>query len=487
MVGPARPWMTIGRSLTKWRPFREAEQSHGAGLVLILLALFTGLVAITRFLIEDNDGFSVFWPANAVMLVALLILPEARALAVIGACGAINLCINYDAGWTNGEAIQACLLNVVQVAIAAPLTRRFCGARTDLARLPRFVAFSIIAVASSAIEGGLGVLGDRFIMGDPDPLLRDWMQWTACDALGLIIATPGVMYLVRNARGDDDPRRSLSMFLALLCLAVTIASFIWGRSPLLLFSYPLLTLVAFRARPVWTSVTVFAVAVCAAAFTRREWGPIALFSGDDVHMHQFAVQAYLVSLVLTVLPANVSVDENRRYLRRMLFVQERLRHASSHDDLTSALNRRTFEPAVEARMRLSATGALLIVDLDHFKQINDTFGHSMGDEVLRVFTQRLIRMLRDVDGLVARYGGDEFVAFTSGVRSAPELEALCSRICHELALPYDMPVVGGAVTASIGAALSGPGAQNFKDLIRRADLALYKTKAAGRNGYTLLA
>lgn len=185
------------------------------------------------------------------------------------------------------------------------------------------------------------------------------MQWTACDALGLIIATPGIMYLVRNARGDDDLRRSLTMFLARLCLAVTIASFIWGRAPLLLFSYPLLTLVSFRVRPVWTS----------------------------------------------------------------------------------ALNRRTFEPAVEARMRLSATGAVLIVDLDHSKQINDMFGH---------------RMLQDVNGLVTRSGGEAFVAFTSGVRSTPELEALCSRICHELVLPYDMPAVGRAVTLSIGAALSGP-------------------------------
>ncbi|MBB2206618.1 GGDEF domain-containing protein [Gluconacetobacter takamatsuzukensis] len=477
--------MTISRSWRAWRPFRAAEASHGAGLGLFLLALFTGLVAITRFLIEDTDGFSAFWPANAAMLVALLILPERRALAVIVACGAINLSINYGAGWKNGEAIQACILNVVQVAMAAPLTRRFCGARTDLTRLPRFVAFSMIATVTSAIEGGLGVLGDRFLLDDPDPMFRDWMQWAACDALGLIIATPLVVHLVRNLDGDKDLRRVRPMLLSLLCLAVTIAGFVWGHLPLLLFSYPLLTVIAFRARPVWTSLTVFGVAVCAAAFTRRGLGPIVFFAGGNVHTLQFTVQAYLVSLVLTVLPANVSVDESRRYLRRMLIVQDRLRHASSHDDLTSAMNRRTFEPAVEAQMRLSAAGALMVVDLDHFKQINDRYGHSVGDEVLQAFTQRLIRMLRDVDGLVARYGGDEFVAFTPGVQSVPELETLCLRICHELALPYDIPEVGGSVTASIGATLSGPGQPAIKGVLRQADLALYQTKAAGRNGYTI--
>ncbi|MFW7266403.1 diguanylate cyclase domain-containing protein [Gluconacetobacter sp. Hr-1-5] len=472
--------------MSRWRPFRPAEQSHGHDLTLLFLVLFGGLVVTTRFLTQDNDGFSAFWPANAVMLVALLILPERRSLAVVAGCCALNLCANYGAGWANGESVEASLLNIVQVAIAAPLTRRFCGARTDLARLPRFICFSIIAVAASAIEAGLGVLGDRFLMGDPAPLLRDWIQWVACDALGLILATPVIIHLVRNVRGENDYRRGRSMILSLLCLAVSIASFIWGRSPLLLFSYPLLTIVGFRASPVWTSGTVFLVAVCASAFTRRGLGPIALFSGDDLILREVGIQAYLVSLVLTVLPANVSVDENRRYLRRMLFVQDRLRQASSHDELTLAMNRRTFEPAVEAHMKLSSSGALLIVDLDHFKRINDTHGHGVGDDVLRAFSQRLIMVLRDVHGLVARYGGDEFVAFTPSVQTVSDLEELCIQIRHELTLPYDLPEVGGSVTASIGATLSGPGRQSIKDILRRADLALYKTKAAGRNGYTLI-
>ncbi|RDI37047.1 hypothetical protein C7453_10793 [Gluconacetobacter liquefaciens] len=71
MAGPARPWTQIVRSSRNWRPFRPAEQPHGRGLILLFLVLFGGLVVITRFLTEDNDGFSAFWPANAVMLVAL--------------------------------------------------------------------------------------------------------------------------------------------------------------------------------------------------------------------------------------------------------------------------------------------------------------------------------------------------------------------------------------------------------------------------------
>lgn len=489
MAGLPRLRITISGLSGKWRPYRAAEQAYGVGLILSLLALFAGLVAMTRFLIEDNDGFAAFWPANAVMLVAVLILPDMRALAFVIACGAINLSINFGAGWSDDEAIQACLLNIVQVAIAAPLTRHFCGARTDLARLPRFVTFSIISVVAAAIEAAIGSLSDHFLLGDTDVIFRDWIQWTACDGLGLIIATPVVIHLVRSWNRDREQPSGRSIFLSALCLAVTIVSFVWGHSPLLLFSYPLLTIVAFRARPVWTSLTIFAVAVCATAFTRRGWGPIALFSGEEVFVRQFSDQAYLVSLVLTVLPANVSVDENRRYLRRMLFVQERLRQASSRDDLTSAMNRRTFEAAVETLMRYSTSGAVLIIDIDHFKQINDTYGHGVGDEVLRVFTQRLSRMLRDGDGLVARYGGDEFVAFTPGIHTMADLETLCARICRDLELPYDIdiPEVAHLVTASIGATLSGPGQQSLKDVMERADLALYKTKAGGRNGYTLLA
>ncbi|GBQ82420.1 hypothetical protein AA13595_0924 [Gluconacetobacter johannae DSM 13595] len=454
----------------------------------VLLVLAFGACALTtRFLCSDEFGYSAFWPANAAMLVALLTLRARLSAFVLVACFLLNVFINKLSALSPTESLLACALNVIQVLIAAPFTRRFCGALTDLTRPRRFVAFTIIAMLSAAAEAGIGVMIEVVFLNDPATPLAEWMQWVLCDALGLLLATPVALYLVRSSpRAPTHPDFDAKVVtLLLLCILLTIVSFSWSRSPLFLFIYPMLATLAFHARPTWILILIFFVSLFAAALTQHGFGPIALLSPDGHLMREGMLQPYLFSLFLVVLPINNAIGEGRRSTRRLLLLKLNLQHAATHDMLTSAMNRQRFEAVLGSMIRNAASGAVLFIDIDDFKGINDSLGHQAGDDFLRVFSARLIELIQGLQGCVARYGGDEFVAIIPGTFSYEKLDLLCASISDSLREPYRFSGIERSITASIGAAKIDSNNLDTDDIMRRADIALYTTKASGRNGYTL--
>jgi diguanylate cyclase (GGDEF)-like protein/PAS domain S-box-containing protein len=160
-----------------------------------------------------------------------------------------------------------------------------------------------------------------------------------------------------------------------------------------------------------------------------------------------------------------------------------------YDPLTGLPNRRLLldrlQRALAAAQRAGSHGALLLIDLDNFKTLNDTQGHDVGDLLLRQVGQRLSPCLRKSD-TVARLGGDEFVIIldelsTDGHAAAAEAEAVGAKLLKLLVQAYELPDLEHHCTASIGIALFGPGAQGPDDVMKQADLAMYQSKAAGRN------
>jgi diguanylate cyclase (GGDEF)-like protein len=126
--------------------------------------------------------------------------------------------------------------------------------------------------------------------------------------------------------------------------------------------------------------------------------------------------------------------------------------------------------------------AILFIDLDRFKAVNDTLGHPVGDELLRAAAKRLCHCVRQMD-MVARLGGDEFAIIQSGAVQPPAARALADRLVREFAEPFE---VGGhqvLVGASVGIALSPQDGSEPDELLRNADLALYEAKAGGRGGH----
>lgn len=171
-------------------------------------------------------------------------------------------------------------------------------------------------------------------------------------------------------------------------------------------------------------------------------------------------------------------------------IEAKVKHLAYHDALTDLPNRLLLTDRLNQTLALLTRhdlhGALLFFDLDHFKHINDSLGHSCGDSVLQEVTRRLLSRVRRED-TVARLGGDEFVVLLSGLPGdLAEVLATVRRHAEALLLEIAAPmVVEGhslALSCSIGIALLPEHGNNPEDLLKRADIALYKVKESGRNG-----
>lgn len=162
---------------------------------------------------------------------------------------------------------------------------------------------------------------------------------------------------------------------------------------------------------------------------------------------------------------------------------------AAHDPLTGLMNRAALvtrlDEALARARNFNVPAAVVFIDLDHFKTVNDTMGHPVGDRLLMQVAERLERVARRVDAL-GRFGGDEFVIVSERVSDAHLLTGLAEAITQTMRDPFDLGTGAERVyiSASVGAALSHPGS-SADDLMRDADLALYEAKRRGRDGWVL--
>jgi len=170
--------------------------------------------------------------------------------------------------------------------------------------------------------------------------------------------------------------------------------------------------------------------------------------------------------------------------------EKRVRHLASHDILTGLPNRSSFGELLEAAMRNARRHghflAVMFIDLDRFKIVNDTLGHAAGDALLKEVAGRLRGALRSSD-IVARLGGDEFVTLLQDVKLPPDVEIVARKILSVLACPISIHDQECTVTASIGVSLYPRDGEDAQALMKKADAAMYQAKEAGKNNYRLYA
>lgn len=182
-------------------------------------------------------------------------------------------------------------------------------------------------------------------------------------------------------------------------------------------------------------------------------------------------------------------------LRRLRRTSSQLEHSKAeasflafHDPLTKIPNRALFEDRLEqalANMRRTGRGlALHSIDLDRFKQVNDTLGHPAGDELIRAAASRLASLVDQVD-TVARLGGDEFALIQFQIDDTATALALAQRIVDAFEAPFDLAGHAARISASVGVVVATDGGADADDLMRQADIALYEAKDAGRGRYQL--
>jgi diguanylate cyclase (GGDEF)-like protein len=166
--------------------------------------------------------------------------------------------------------------------------------------------------------------------------------------------------------------------------------------------------------------------------------------------------------------------------------EARITHLARYDELTALPNRVSFRDEIERLLAIShdaeRLSALLFVDLDQFKQVNDTLGHPCGDQLLCAVANRLREMLRPED-FVARFGGDEFVVFQQNISSPEDAASLARRMVERLSERYRIDNHLVEIGASVGIALTSPEGVSADTLLKNADMALYRAKADGRGTF----
>ncbi|MFA6015592.1 MAG: EAL domain-containing protein [Gallionellaceae bacterium] len=167
--------------------------------------------------------------------------------------------------------------------------------------------------------------------------------------------------------------------------------------------------------------------------------------------------------------------------------QEKISFHANYDELTKLPNRRLFQDRLQLEIKKSnradAQLALLFIDLDNFKEVNDSLGHEQGDQLLRETAQRLRDCVRETD-TVARLGGDEFTIILPGVKTSGEVENIAQKIIQSLTFPFTLGEHFGYVSASIGITIYPQDGDSSMTLLKNADQAMYEAKHLGKNRFS---
>lgn len=466
-------------SISRWRALaREISAGGPRGGVILALALGLGHLVLAQFVLRVNDPLQVgmnFWPSAGLNLGVLLLVPTRRwpwAVAAIAVAEALSDQLQgYSLGITFWFMASNCMEPLVGAAVI-----RFWGSRggalVPVRGLLEFIALGV--VIGPTVGGALGTIGTTIAGGD---FLESWPRFMVGDALGVLVVAP-VLLSVQRWKNDRPVRTAIAPTIATLVVSA-LALHAWPGgwdtvTPYLVI--PPLTWAALRSGVRGASWSILAMGQVANLAVAAGTEPFV--ATTDTGYTVTLLQAYLGIVASTTLILASATSE----LSDRDAVEAALRHQAMHDPLTGLPNRLFLaDRLAEFLARARADGlnvAMCVVDIDSFKQVNDSFGHPVGDELLVSSAQRLQSAVRGSD-IVARVGGDEFVILIDGA-SDQAIEAVTSRVIELLSSPA--LILGHHIHASVsvGVAVTDGGA-DFDTLYRNADAALYQAKSKGRN------
>ena len=447
----------------------------------LALGLIVALGAYLGILSRPLGQLAALWPANAMLLGVLLRFP-----ALATRCGWLGAIAGYVAvDLITGSSLLTTVwltgANLAGVATGYALLSRLDPAHRRLA-LPLSVPYlGLCIAAAAAAAAAVAALLDPTLFGGN--ALTSWVYWFVTEIVNYMAVLPVVLMLPHWAAGDGRPRGARALHalkhllpaiaLVLLCMLGIVV----GGPGALAFPVPALLWCALR-------YNVFATAVLNLLFS--SWTLVAL-SQDfvpsglvDINSRNTQLSLRLGLMLVGWGPLTVaSVMAGRNALLRTM------RRLANHDQLTGLLNRRAFREVSQQQLAtLMATQrpvGVLMLDIDHFKSVNDRHGHAAGDAVLVTFALRTARVLPE-GAVFSRLGGEEFAILLPGhgVAQALQVAEAVRSACAATAVPLDQGV-SLTVTVSIGCHVVEPAVAHLEALLQQADRALYRAKAAGRN------
>jgi diguanylate cyclase (GGDEF)-like protein len=288
-------------------------------------------------------------------------------------------------------------------------------------------------------------------------------------------------------------RQGLASALLLATVTAAISLLVWNnaglRDPAML-AYPGILVFAstmtdrrlFRA----TLVVILAFVALVTAANVQGWHVNAVPTHSVSNLIDVFIVLSIDAFVIWLLAGDLqtALADLRAENARVRMSQARIEFLATHDVLTGLPNRALaqdrFELAAAQADRQRSGVAVIFLDLDDFKHVNDSLGHPQGDKLLRVASRRVTGALRAGD-TVCRQGGDEFLILLADMRDSEHVADIALKLLAELALPFSMDGDEVSTSASLGIAMYPGDGRNFDELLKKADMAMYGAKAAGRN------
>lgn len=452
----------------------NAHQPHRIGYFVLVVLASAAAYYLTGYLGLKISAYigvvSIFWPAAGVAVAV------AVRFGMAGVAGVFlgSLATNY--GQVN---IQVLPVMAIGAALGAWVVYRasikISTGKFLFGSIPCVARFFLLAIpAGAGVSALIGATGLLYLNGLPQDQywLALWGWWSG-DLVGAIVLAP--VLLTANPSDWRIERHVFKLEWAAVALAIVLMVWLLFNPPtsqpgelggFLLF--PLILWVALRFSAGAVSTVVVLVSVVRVVSEIVKHGSL----GQLPMLEILNLQMTLISAAIGGYLVVAALSERRES-------EQRLDKLANHDPLTGLANRSYFqvhlEHAIAQCLRSGGQVSLLFIDLDRFKNINDSRGHEVGDQVLRIVAARLNEALR-TDDFVARLGGDEFAVVMSHPKTQRAARRVALKLIEALCAPFDIDGNRYSISASIGISVCPDDGTDANTLLRQADLAMYKAK-----------
>ncbi len=445
--------------------------------VVLLAAVYFSAAKLALLAAIPPGYATAVWPPSGIALASLLLLGTRIWPGIWLGASLVNITVQ-------SSLVAATLMgagNTLEALAGAALVRAFIGLPGPFRSGEDVVKF-VVMVAAAPLA---------FVHSLESPeLLWNWWTWWQGDTVGIIIVTPLILGWAARAN-PAWTRRKIAEGSLLVCLLSGVMYAVFGPGmapyissvPLTFAILPFVIWAAFRFQQREVATVNALVCAMAVGFTLEGSGP---FAQGSLNESLLLLLAFMCTVVTTGLVLSAVIEDRGRAIEATQRLLQELREQTIRDSLTSLYNRRFLQDYLERELirarRERAPLALIMMDLDRFKRINDSAGHPAGDQVLVQVGALLKRHVRGSD-IACRYGGEEFAVVLpkTTLESARRRSAeICSAIRREAELLR-------GVTASLGVALCPAHAMDAEALLRAADHALYEAKREGRNQVRIFA